>query len=567
MRPHAGGRSPPFIVIGLLVVIAILAFNYWNVSSKNSVLARDIADLSERYRLASVKKLAVEKRNDVLMAKVQETENEVKKNQVILTKKQEELNNINAQHSAVNEEASSCKSELEKCSSEQYQSRQTIKDLEHAVEEAQSERDTRIKENEDCKVALEAARSSVPNCSTDLDTQRIKILETVRNLWGSAAVTLLGKSSIDITGVSLDSAQNPQQTYQNVPQKWPQQQPGMQLPTLSNGGGQLQNSEQRQGQTQGQGQGGLNNMVNVVGVGQNQNQPPAVAIPGGNAAVQVELNPKVNQVPDSKVPEDPYAPARLTEASQGVQSNMGQPSVIDQVQPGVQGKTGLQAPEPQQLPAGGSNPSDENKPALQQPPQMNEQVGQPPVGQPGETGLNPQAVGENPPDQKEEQEQNGGVQTHLSPDEGDGKRDGLRSKRATKRPAVAGTGAQTDTVPQENPEGDNRYANQVENQGQLRYQPSNMGAGQESVGMRNAPFGTNDQIRAPEGVGQANADTMNSPVGGDVRDPGMYREQDGPGVEDDTDYQNRAREDEDDDDGVRPLGQDLQYKKDQYDGV
>ncbi len=38
MRPQSAGRTPSFIVIGLLVVIAILGFNYWNVSSKNAVL-------------------------------------------------------------------------------------------------------------------------------------------------------------------------------------------------------------------------------------------------------------------------------------------------------------------------------------------------------------------------------------------------------------------------------------------------------------------------------------------------------------------------------------------------
>ncbi len=45
-------------------------FNYWNVSSKNSVLVRELSEMSERMRIASVKKLSIEKRNDQLLEKV-----------------------------------------------------------------------------------------------------------------------------------------------------------------------------------------------------------------------------------------------------------------------------------------------------------------------------------------------------------------------------------------------------------------------------------------------------------------------------------------------------------------
>ena len=67
MRPNSAGKTPSFIVIGLMVVIAILGFNYWNVSSKNSVLVKELSEMSERMRLTSVKKLSVEKRNEALL--------------------------------------------------------------------------------------------------------------------------------------------------------------------------------------------------------------------------------------------------------------------------------------------------------------------------------------------------------------------------------------------------------------------------------------------------------------------------------------------------------------------
>ena len=67
MRPNSASKTPSFIVIGLMVVIAILGFNYWNVSSKNSVLVKELSEMSERMRLTSVKKLSVEKRNEALL--------------------------------------------------------------------------------------------------------------------------------------------------------------------------------------------------------------------------------------------------------------------------------------------------------------------------------------------------------------------------------------------------------------------------------------------------------------------------------------------------------------------
>jgi uncharacterized protein HemX len=73
MRPHSN-RSPPFLVIGLLVVIFILGFNYWNLSSRNSNFMNQLSDLQEKYRLVALRKISAEKRNDVLMERIRESE-------------------------------------------------------------------------------------------------------------------------------------------------------------------------------------------------------------------------------------------------------------------------------------------------------------------------------------------------------------------------------------------------------------------------------------------------------------------------------------------------------------
>lgn len=46
--PRAGrsGRTPHVLTVGLLVVICILAFNYWNVSSQNKIHQKERAEMT-----------------------------------------------------------------------------------------------------------------------------------------------------------------------------------------------------------------------------------------------------------------------------------------------------------------------------------------------------------------------------------------------------------------------------------------------------------------------------------------------------------------------------------------
>lgn len=60
MRPAS--RSPPFLLIGLLVALCILAFNYWNLSGKNGALSRQLEAVQLDFRAVSDKHLTLEKR-------------------------------------------------------------------------------------------------------------------------------------------------------------------------------------------------------------------------------------------------------------------------------------------------------------------------------------------------------------------------------------------------------------------------------------------------------------------------------------------------------------------------
>ena len=118
MRPHNAGRTPSFVVVGLMIVIAILGFNYWNVSSKNSMLAREVNESRDRIRFAAVKKLAMEKRNDALMQKVRSSDMELDRQKTLSGKTQEEVDTMRSQLDAKQDEVTQCRTEKDSYKSE-----------------------------------------------------------------------------------------------------------------------------------------------------------------------------------------------------------------------------------------------------------------------------------------------------------------------------------------------------------------------------------------------------------------------------------------------------------------
>ncbi|XP_013397752.1 protein casc4-like, partial [Lingula anatina] len=116
MRPS--GRSPPFVIIGLFVVIAILAFNYWSVSSRNSELLREVSDLSMKLRLATQNKLSIEKRAEALLSRMKENEDNLKVVQKESSQKLVENNDLSTQISHLKDEIDKHKQETGTCRDE-----------------------------------------------------------------------------------------------------------------------------------------------------------------------------------------------------------------------------------------------------------------------------------------------------------------------------------------------------------------------------------------------------------------------------------------------------------------
>ncbi|XP_042350757.1 protein GOLM2 isoform X2 [Plectropomus leopardus] len=65
-----GGRLPSFILIFLMVIIAILSFNYWAMSSKHNRLLDELVEVQSQVKRTDAARSRLEKRNSELMVQV-----------------------------------------------------------------------------------------------------------------------------------------------------------------------------------------------------------------------------------------------------------------------------------------------------------------------------------------------------------------------------------------------------------------------------------------------------------------------------------------------------------------
>ncbi|XP_078097305.1 protein GOLM2 isoform X2 [Mustelus asterias] len=65
-----GGRLPSLLLVGLLLLMAVLAFNYWVLSSRHTRMQLEVAELQVQVKKTDTAKSRLEKRNSELMGQV-----------------------------------------------------------------------------------------------------------------------------------------------------------------------------------------------------------------------------------------------------------------------------------------------------------------------------------------------------------------------------------------------------------------------------------------------------------------------------------------------------------------
>ena len=81
------GRGPSFILVGLVVIVIILFYSYWGVSSKNNKLLRDVSVLQDRLRVLAARKLTADKKGSALLTQITQLQEDKEQKDKVITSK------------------------------------------------------------------------------------------------------------------------------------------------------------------------------------------------------------------------------------------------------------------------------------------------------------------------------------------------------------------------------------------------------------------------------------------------------------------------------------------------
>uniref|UniRef100_A0A452HYX6 Protein GOLM2 n=1 Tax=Gopherus agassizii TaxID=38772 RepID=A0A452HYX6_9SAUR len=96
-----GGRLPSFVFVALLVLLAILAFNYWGAASRQALLQEELAGLQGQAKRGELARGRLEKRNSDLMGRVDSQQKQ-------LEQKEADYRQLSSQLQAKDSQAAKC---------------------------------------------------------------------------------------------------------------------------------------------------------------------------------------------------------------------------------------------------------------------------------------------------------------------------------------------------------------------------------------------------------------------------------------------------------------------------
>ena len=88
------GRGPSFILVGLVVIVTILFYSYWGVSSKNNKLLKDVSVLQDRLRVLAARKVTSDKKGSSLATQLTQLQDEKDKIEKVIESKDSEFNKV-----------------------------------------------------------------------------------------------------------------------------------------------------------------------------------------------------------------------------------------------------------------------------------------------------------------------------------------------------------------------------------------------------------------------------------------------------------------------------------------
>lgn len=97
-------RTPAFVFIGLLVIIGILSYSYWDLVTQNNNLKLNLQTNEEKFNDVSIKKSSVDKQNEAYSNRIKYFEERIEQNNQALKKKDDEMSEVTQKLKDANDE-------------------------------------------------------------------------------------------------------------------------------------------------------------------------------------------------------------------------------------------------------------------------------------------------------------------------------------------------------------------------------------------------------------------------------------------------------------------------------
>ncbi|XP_072258631.1 protein GOLM2 isoform X2 [Pyxicephalus adspersus] len=177
--PRRTGRLPPFVLVALLVVIALLAFNYWSVSTRQAALLEDVAALQEQVQRTEVARSRLEKRHSDLMVQAESGRRQ-------LEQRLGEYQNVEERLQAREQEAQRCEADREKLLANVSQQMADISRLKEQLNELRQEflrQEDQLHEYKNNYTSLQKAlKEESQQCTKQLADQKREYEENIKKL-------------------------------------------------------------------------------------------------------------------------------------------------------------------------------------------------------------------------------------------------------------------------------------------------------------------------------------------------------------------------------------------------
>ncbi|XP_042878879.1 uncharacterized protein LOC122257585 isoform X5 [Penaeus japonicus] len=174
MLRRGTGRTPPFILVGLVLVVLILAFNYWTLSSQNADLQQEIEKIQAEVKISAVKQEQSEKKNAALGETVHEMEELSGKLKQKLKEEDDALSKADKANREKNYEITSLKNQVAKFEEQILSLTQQVEEREVELSKAKEANTHLASERDDAVEAIAEKDTLINTLKRQLEQVTVK---------------------------------------------------------------------------------------------------------------------------------------------------------------------------------------------------------------------------------------------------------------------------------------------------------------------------------------------------------------------------------------------------------